>query len=131
MPDRAVVELACQNCGTHLNVHSGVDIVRCPQCRVRFHADDLSPWGCHAGDNDEAPQPRAMSAVSEDRQWLVVLQEGTLESVWYVFRSKHVVAGTGRVSYGPYEYYALADDTGQDAHEVLRDWLAGQKGREG
>ena len=52
MTDRAVVDVACQNCGTHFNVNPDCDVVRCPKCRVRFHAKDLSPWGCHDGDSE-------------------------------------------------------------------------------
>jgi len=51
-PDSTAREIACQNCGTHFNVHPACDIVRCPNCRVRMHAHDLSPWGCHDGDNE-------------------------------------------------------------------------------
>jgi hypothetical protein len=47
-----VMEIPCQNCGTHFNVHRECDIVKCPNCRVRMHAHDLSPWGCHEGDKE-------------------------------------------------------------------------------
>jgi translation initiation factor 2 gamma subunit (eIF-2gamma) len=49
-PDSTSREIACQNCGTHFNVHRACDVVRCPGCRVLMHADDLSPYGCHAED---------------------------------------------------------------------------------
>jgi ribosomal protein S27E len=56
-PDNMFLEIPCQNCGTHFNVHRSCDVVRCPTCRVLMHVHDLSPYGCHEGDNKEDYQP--------------------------------------------------------------------------
>ena len=57
---------------------------------------------------------RAVVAISEDRQWLVVHHLGT--GRWIVYDICH---------WG-YQEYTTADDTGQDAHEVLREFLEGR-----
>jgi hypothetical protein len=44
--------ITCQNCGCRFNAHPDVDLVKCPECRVRFHASDGKPDGCHPGDSD-------------------------------------------------------------------------------
>lgn len=55
---------------------------------------------------------RALVALSEDRQWLVVLDHqrwSLLERDW-----------------GSYHLITTFEDTGQDAHEVLREFLEGR-----
>ena len=56
------------------------------------------------------PQPRAVVALSEDRQWLVVLVDGG----WLIYRDRltgYLVFGDG------------GDDTGQGAEDVLAAFL--------
>lgn len=64
-------------------------------------------------------QPRALVALSEDRQWLVVRFELGFET----FR---LVNEAGK----PFGFFAerWTNDTGQDAHEVLAAWLEGRGG---
>ena len=61
---------------------------------------------------------RAVVAVSDDRQWLVVL---TPEGRWSL-------AGWGLNHSGHHMWVTVRDieDTGQDAHEVLREWMEGR-----
>ncbi|MCA9878436.1 MAG: hypothetical protein KC442_11660 [Thermomicrobiales bacterium] len=64
------------------------------------------------------PQPRALVALSEDRQWLVV-QHPRL-TIWEILERDE--------DYGHVAYFdgknRFIEDTGQDANEVLREWLA-------
>ena len=57
---------------------------------------------------------RAVVAISEDRQWLVVHHLGT--GRWIVYD----------VCHWGYQEYTTVVDTGQDAHEVLREFLEGR-----
>ena len=59
---------------------------------------------------------RALSAVSEDRQWLVVLYEGEAMG-WQIYQF--------RWDGFTFEPCCWEEDTGQDAHEVLAAWLEG------
>lgn len=61
-------------------------------------------------------EPRAVVAISEDRKWLVVQQPGG-DCDWFA------IYDFGRWGYE--EYHAI-EDTGQDAHEVLRGFLEGR-----
>ena len=65
------------------------------------------------------PTPRALVALSEDRQWLVVLSDAT-NNPWSVYR--HSPGDT-------YLLWACKPDTGQGADAVLADWLARHDGR--
>lgn len=60
---------------------------------------------------------RAVVAISEDRQWLVVR-----------FVGGFMVFGID-ISFGidGYSVCGAVDDTGQDAHDVLREFLEGRK----
>ena len=63
-------------------------------------------------------KPRAVVALSDDRQWLVVL---TPQGHWDVL-------GQGYAYYRNSVWVSLnsSADTGQDAHEVLREWMEGR-----
>ena len=63
--------------------------------------------------------PRALCAVSEDRQWLVVLEKIVRTLRWCIYRYHE-----GRRD--PWKWHGDRLDTGQDAHEVLRAFLAGR-----
>lgn len=71
---------------------------------------------------------RAVVAISEDRQWLVVLHPELRRFRFYgmddfgAYKPFHAIVRplpAGRTSY--------LDDTGQDAHEVLAAWLEGRQ----
>lgn len=57
------------------------------------------------------PQPRALVALSEDRQWLVVLRDG----YWTMYQHAGYV--------DDYQMWADLSDTGQDAQDVLAQFL--------
>lgn len=109
MPDRAVV--ICPNCEGEKTVLLDrppvVLDVPCPDCEGKG-------W---------QPQPRAIVALSEDRQWLVVLDAEDGEThdgpqrFWTIFELD--------VENG-YLYEDNVVDTGQDAQAVLDAWLAGR-----
>jgi len=66
---------------------------------------------------------RAVVAISEDRQWLVVLDRETLEHPWSIYQREVPYA---RAS--PFELWKVVEDTGQSADEVLREFLASPGG---
>lgn len=107
MPDRAVVgDLCCENPDIDLYYDdSDQRQLYCRNCRSPFPPEE--------------PQPRALVALSEDRQWLVVL-----ESPIAKWRGYWVVYARGFADrYGVENYI---EDTGQDAHQVLAAWLEGR-----
>lgn len=74
---------------------------------------------------EPTPQPRALVALSDDRQWLVVLDPDGY-SGWFV-----------RYRLNAYGYWipdvqagepCCIRDTGQDAHAVLAEWMEGRSG---
>lgn len=66
-------------------------------------------------------KPRAIVALSEDRQWLVVLKQ----SRWFALWDREYAL----LMVPQYEVFErVADDTGQDAHDVLAAWLDGRNG---
>lgn len=68
----------------------------------------------------EMTQPRALVALSEDRQWLVVLFMLTEDSAsWSICQLTDDFLM-------PYRLKENIPDTGQDAHAVLAEWIAGQ-----
>ena len=125
MPDRAVVDdrpipgPGCDHCEGGLVLVVGRDKIweeTCPRCGPKS-----IPWS-YAAPIDAGlpePQPRAIVALSEDRQWLVVLEpdiEGHPEAtsafgVW----KRDIRAG--------WVLQAAIIDTGQDAHDVLNEFL--------
>lgn len=127
MSDRAVVEIK----QTTL-----VDDRACPACHevgvLRCHIESeplgervlaqWAQWECKRCGNrwpampDTCPQPRATCARSEDRQWLVVLQEEDGACGWRIMRRR----------WGGYDIEACKKDTGQDANEVLAQFLEGR-----
>ena len=76
----------------------------------------LPPWPPPA--SREVSQPRALVALSDDRQWLVVLD---VKNVWNVMEKRY-----GQATHG-FWWKSVQDirDTGQDAHAVLATWLEG------
>lgn len=65
------------------------------------------------------PEPRALVALSDDRQWLVVLMPDAFFEVFQLEDSKW--------AYG-YLPHDRIKDTGQSAHAVLAAWLASRGG---
>lgn len=77
----------------------------------------LTVQRCLADAEQERLASRAIVALSDDRQWLVVLEK----FAWLALGK----IGAGMMT--RYEFrYILTDDTGQDAHEVLAAWLEGR-----
>jgi Holliday junction resolvase RusA-like endonuclease len=83
-------------------------------------------WVARHSDVDP-PQPRALCALSEDRQWLVSL---TPVGEWLIgawtegeTTDHHCLWPAGWTSCG---HRAPIPDTGQDAREVLAAWLGGR-----
>jgi len=67
-------------------------------------------------------EPRDLVALSDDRQWLVILED---IGAWAVrVRDKD----SYRLPYGVTDKCEWITDTGQDANEVLREWLEGREG---
>lgn len=69
------------------------------------------------------PQPRALVALSEDRQWLCALAP---TGVGFVVCEWH--AGDAHRVGGWIRPILAAEDTGQSAEDVLREWLEGRGG---
>ena len=67
-------------------------------------------------------KPRAIVALSEDRQWLVVLNPSDRVSpVWFIYKWCHACPRA-------WTYETWRENTGQDAHDVLAAWLDGRNG---
>lgn len=95
MADRAVVdEVPCAWCSGDGYVTGSMP---CPEC---------------------TPTPRALVALSEDRQWLVVLMPEFAMFPWVLYRRAYEID-----HWVPETHFR---DTGQDAHEVLAEWLEGR-----
>ena len=110
MPDRAVVDV-CDICkGTG---------------RVSYAPDGFAyvyPKPC------PACTPRALVALSEDRQWAVLPGPGTTVALgWAILERQPVSLGLMATSW-TWAEVDYAEDTGQDAHEVLAAWLEGRGG---
>lgn len=138
MPDRAVMEIK----QTTL-----VDDRACPACHevgvLRCHIESeplgervlaqWAQWECKRCGNrwpampDTCPPPRALVALSEDRQWMCskipepFINFCICERVWH----NGFFGVDGR---DIWEERYCVEDTGQDAHAVLAAWLAGQQG---
>ena len=124
MPDRAVVDdrpipgPGCDHCEGGLVLVVGRDKIweeTCPRCGPKS-----IPWS-YAAPIDAGlpdPQPRALVALSEDQQWLVVKPR-----VGSGFEANFAVYQIAPDAYRLEDYIP---DTGQDAHEVLAAWLEGQ-----
>ena len=121
MPDRAVVERF-----TATGLSAELEKTP-PGWSMDFQDQQTGEWwvAIRKADFETAtalPHPRALVALSEDRQWLVVLEpdiEGHPEAtsafgVW----KRDIRAG--------WVLQAAIIDTGQDAHAVLAEWMAGQ-----
>jgi hypothetical protein len=67
--------------------------------------------------------PRALVAISEDRQWLVVLEDVFSNGgAWVIYRDAEDDVKR------PWVLEAWRDDTGQSAESVLAGWLEGRDG---
>ena len=126
MPDRAVVDdrpipgPGCDHCEGGLILVVGRDKIweeTCPRCGPKS-----IPWS-YAAPIDAGlpePQPRAIVALSEDRQWLVVLFMLTEDSAsWSICQLTDDFLM-------PYRLKENIPDTGQDAHAVLTQFLEGR-----
>lgn len=105
MPDRAVVE-SC-NCfeGLVFEKRHGMSFRNYCPCEKGEARRDM----------EHPPKPRALCAISEDRQWLVVLS--TVDT-WKVLRRRFM----------GYEIEWSIEDTGQSAEDVLREFMEGRGG---
>lgn len=81
--------------------------------------------------------PRAVVAISEDRQWLVVLNPEPFgwgedqQSLWWSTYHWDSESMLWAYEYPPGDRRVTSRgirDTGQDAHEVLREFLEGREG---
>lgn len=79
--------------------------------------------------------PRALVAISEDRQWLVVLDADAVRPrgiegprCFTIYEHEYVGSVYPVRTFTAREWY---EDTGQDAHEVLAAFLASREGRAG
>lgn len=102
----------------------------CLRCGQRaWSADDVrDPYLVEAAcsmtrDLNAPPDTRAVVAISEDRRWLVVLDLepyswlGDNQTYWSIYRWDS--------NSSQYEFETSEDvDTGQDAKDVLAEWLA-------
>lgn len=70
----------------------------------------------------DAAEPRAVVAIGQDRQWLVVLEPEPSDQVWLVLRWTTEWDGDW------YNTQKTSRDTGQEAHEVLAPRLERQAG---
>jgi hypothetical protein len=69
------------------------------------------------------PPDRALVAISEDRQWLVVLEDVFSNGgAWVIYRDAEDDVKR------PWVLEAWRDDTGQSAESVLAGWLEGRDG---
>lgn len=109
MTDRAVVDDPCPFCGKDRvhDIYDGDRRVRCLSCNIFWYPDDPEP------------EPRALVALSEDRQWLAVLD---VKNVWNVMEKRY-----GQATHG-FWWKSVQDirDTGQDAQDVLAAFLEGR-----
>ena len=86
----------------------------CPTC----HGSGINP---KPKEVSPTPQPRAIVALSDDRQWLVTQEPP------YRWRSKlpavecfYIWRRCGSMM----SFHDVIEDTGQDAHQVLAAWMA-------
>ena len=68
------------------------------------------------------PQPRALVALSEDRQWLVT-PDPAGHPLWFVFHWEETATDVGWMVQDK-----MIEAAGQDAHAVLARWLEGRGG---
>ncbi len=103
----------CEMCGCDACILTWIPSDQLP---ARF-VGSPGEWLCQRC--DPTPQPRALVALSEDRQWLAVLD---VKNVWNVMEKRY-----GQATHG-FWWKSVQDirDTGQDAHAVLAEWIAGQ-----
>ena len=122
MPDRAVVDdrpipgPGCDHCEGGLILVVGRDKIweeTCPRCGPKS-----IPWS-YAAPIDAGlpePQPRAIVALSEDRQWLVKADHPEVVSAPSFSIYEAMKDGSLRTA-------KWVPDTGQDAQDVLREFL--------
>lgn len=81
------------------------------------HCDEVQIKSCQkCGELIDFSKPRALVAISEDRQWLVVHRPK--EGRFLVYEEFHF--DSGQACYGE---HGGTDDTGQSAEDVLAAWL--------
>ena len=136
MPDRAVVTYHESNFwkdnsrwivrdgSAPLHESDVCEMCGCDACILTWIPSDQLParfvgspgeWLCQCCDPE--PQPRAIVALSEDRQWLVVLFMLTEDSAsWSICQLTDDFLM-------PYRLKENIPDTGQDAHDVLNEFL--------
>ena len=113
MPDRAVVDERSEPCPQRVGVDGSWHHWSAPI------PDTGGERACLDCGKVQQPQPRALVALSEDRQWLVVLD---VHGVWNVMGKRF-----GQATHGFWwKSEGDIEDTGQDAHEVLAAFLEGR-----
>lgn len=113
VPDRAVVG---NKCGVTPLPHSwSDDYSECIRCGAKGPGAFSWEYGVPSDMGLPDPQPRAIVALSDDRQWLVVKPR-----VGSGFEANFAVYQIAPDAYRLEDYIP---DTGQDAHEVLAAWL--------
>lgn len=105
MPDRAVVD----------------DVPTCELCdqplTMTWSRGEGEVWHC----KNHPAGPRALVALSRDRQWYTVLDKEAHRS-----GKRYFTLFEWSDFMGAYQWRDLIEDTGQDAHEVLAVWLEGR-----
>ena len=129
MPDRAVVddELPPLNISVKPHLHSwSDDYSECLICGAapEIPPSDVVPWeyGKPIDAGLPEPQPRAIVALSDDRQWYTVLSK---EPSRHDGKRYFTLFGWSDFM-GAYQWRDLIEDTGQDAHQVLAEWMEGR-----
>lgn len=118
MPDRAVVD---EDYWTAPFPKQGP--MRCPLCDGEMVPTIDGTWACY---RDHTPKPRAVVALSEDRQWLCALTPTEPTAFFVICGWDCGDLGVGHagwpMGWGNVGEPRLIPDTGQDAHEVLAAW---------
>ena len=117
MPDRAVVDGDLKR---WYEIQGAAMKDGMTQAAASDYADQCLVWINEAKMvHEQANHLRALVALSEDRQWLVVHTSG--RAVGFDIYERWENADT--FGYAPCNW---VPDTGQDAHEVLAGWMAGR-----
>jgi hypothetical protein len=128
MPDRAVVDErqeAYEIVERHLrNVKAWNDVGAESVYGEATYADPNEVMDWEQVLRELEPPDRALVAISEDRQWLVVLEDVFSNGgAWVIYRDAEDDVKR------PWVLEAWRDDTGQSAKSVLAGWLEGRDGR--
>ncbi len=81
-------------------------------------------------EEEDEPTPRPLVAISEDRQWAVLPGPGTTVALgWAILHHRsEPLPMTQRETTQRWVVEDYAEDTGQDAADVLSAWLEGRQG---